>query len=204
MNGISDEEVAHRLVRALRLDTVMRDDDRLALRVKVLWPAYEHDRADLNCQEENRVYLRQLEADAVRRRRWDSRDARDDYLVVMGWLVPMRSLTEEQKQQVLAMRKLRRDYRVIARSIGAAPWLVAEYLGLKVTRQSVSEAEFVRRVAWDWDWKSISRFNHSDEAAAQRRWAAIVQTIVHNLNRSQQAHLVPALFKNDKQERVSA
>ena len=145
MTEISNDEVAQRLVRALRRDTVDPDRDRLRLRVKVLWPHYTHDRADRNAQAENDVWLRQVEVDDLRRRQWLAACSPDEYDQTMAWLVEMVRLGVETRRSV----RKRRD-------------------------GGLSVVEFVRCVARDWDWRSIAKADHSNSDNARRRWAGIV------------------------------
>jgi hypothetical protein len=191
MNELTHEDVAFRLVRAMRLDTVMRDDDRLTLRAKVLWPSYAYDRADLNSQFENSIWLRQIEADAARRREWDNRPARNDYLEVMSWLVELlrlteTPLTEEQKKEALRLRSLGLHWRMIARRLGVAANAVARFFGIRrgvfEEEGSLSYAELSRRVALDWDWDSIGRADQSDAATAKRRWAGMINVMTDIVN----------------------
>lgn len=164
MSEITHEQVAARLVRALRLDTVMRDEERLALRSKVMWPGYVHDRSDRNSQAENYAWLKQLEADEMRRRSWDTRPAREDYLDVMGWLV------EAARIGGSGQRTVRRRQRKGIELLGHM-------------------TEFCRRVALDWDWHSIARWEHKVERPsdyqverARRHWHELVVVIADVAN----------------------
>ncbi len=156
MSEITHEDVAMRLVRALRLDSVMRDDERSSLRGKVLWPSYLHDRADRNSQAENYAWLRQIEADQMRRRSWDTRPAREDYLDVMGWLVEAARVGGSSRRTVRRRQRAGAD--------------LLEHM-----------TEFCRRVALDWDWHSIARWEHKVERPtawqverASRHWHELV------------------------------
>ena len=180
MNGITSEEAAGRIVRAMRLDCVMRDDERSALRVKIPWPAYTYDRADRNSQAENYSWLRQIEADAARRRSWDTMAARTDYLEVMSWICEVDRLTgvtlsPSEIDAVLALRRQGVAYRTIARRLALSPRAVG--LVLEIQREidrdalRLSNAEFCRRIALDWDMESIGRADHTDPDQARRRWA---------------------------------
>lgn len=161
MTEIGQEEVAGRLVRALRLDSVLPNAERGVLRAKVLWPSYSYDRADLNAQFENEAWLRQIAADAARRREWDTRPARQDYLEVMAWLCEMTRLGVETR------RTVRRK---------------AADVGLPMV-------EFVRRVALDHDWWSIAMAEAGGERPsrygaenARRRWAGVVMVATDVVN----------------------
>ena len=81
------------------------------LRAKIMWPDYMHDRADLNSQAENAIWLRQIENDAARLRSWDTRAAREDYLEVMGWLVEMGRLGIESRRRYRKRRERARAWR---------------------------------------------------------------------------------------------
>lgn len=144
-------DVERRLIRAIRLDIAMPDREHAALHVKANWPAYVHDRADLNCQAENADYLAELRRDAKRLREWDTRPAREDYLDAMGWL------TRKVRERLIAAR-LR---------------------GQKPTRKKgkgLDEVRFARLVAWGHSFKTIGEQDGTSEQQAARRWAGIVET----------------------------
>lgn len=145
MTEITHEDVAQRLIRALRLDTAMGDRERGALRAKILWPDYLHDRADLNSQAENAIWLKQVEMDAARVRSWDTKAARDDYLEVMGWIVELGRLGLESRRRVRKRRE-----------------------------RSLSLVEFIRRVALDWDFKTIGHRDGTNDEGARRRWNGVI------------------------------
>lgn len=193
MAGISQEEVAARLVRALRLDSVMRDEERNVLRAKVAWPSYNYDRGDINAQYENHQWLRQLEADAARRRSWDTRAARSDYLTVMAWVVEMERisggiLTSDEQAAIRELRGRGVPYRLIARKVGRPARVVGAFLGIrrgKGERQGLTMVEFVRHVALEIDWESIAEKDGGKGAkadGAKLRWAGIVAVAADVVN----------------------
>lgn len=143
---VEREDVERRLLRAVRLDIAMQDNERSALRIRINWPAYVHDRADLNCQAENAGYLAEIEREARTRRQWDTRAAHDDYLTAMGWLSRM-------MRDGLAPKRLRKR---------------------RSGKRALRADEFCRMVAWGHSFKTIGDEDGSSESQAARRWAGII------------------------------
>lgn len=207
VSEILNETVAARLVRALRLDSVMVDVERSRMRPKVLWPHYNYDRGDRISQAENHLWLEQLETDEARRRSWRTKAAWDDYLEVMGWLVEIDrltriELTEDERAAVDAERALGKSYRMIARKLGLHAPAVAAHLGLRrgrEERRGLSNAEFVRRVALEWDFQSIARADNSKADSARTRWAAIVQVASDVVNaRIGSLYSAPGMLRRER------
>lgn len=143
---ISRGEVEMRIVRAWRYDIAMPDRERAQLASKICWPAYTHDRGDLNAQAENAAYLAEIERDASRRRSWISKAAENDYLTAMGWVrdVAARGLKPRR------MRKSKKG-------------------------RSLDIRQFCRLVAWGHTWKTIGEADGTNGDGAARRWGGIVE-----------------------------
>lgn len=140
------DDVERRLIRAWRLDYAMRDRERGFLTVRSCWPAYQHDRADLNCQAENATYLDELRRQQLRVRGWDTRAARDDYDAVMEWMRPM----------------LRREQEVLKDKP-------------EVGKRGLLLREFCRLVACEFSFQTIGDEDGTSKSQAARRWDGIVE-----------------------------